>query len=80
MTVFVKRSEGSLLSLVSLRAKRFLVAALRSKEVADQPSFLFVLDAGKKFCAQPDDCLRLIERQTVVHLTAGEMLEQLFGV
>ena len=46
--------------LVSLTSNRFLVAALRSKEVADQPSFIFVLDAGKGFCAQPDDRLRLI--------------------
>ncbi len=47
--------------------------ALRSKEDANQPLFLFVLDAGEKFRAQPGDCLRLVEGHSVVHFTAGEM-------
>lgn len=49
------------------------VVELWSEEVSDQPLFLFILDAGKEFRAQPGDGFRLIERQAVVHLAAGKV-------
>ena len=78
VTVFVKISMAA----AGSEARRFLQfrgtpqrgsTPLRSKEVANQPLFLFILDAGKEFRAQPGDGFRLIKRQTIVHFTAGKM-------
>lgn len=59
--------DGFLMSLALSEA-----LFLREK-VADQTSFVFVLDAREKFCAQCLDCFRTIERHFGVDLAAAEM-------
>lgn len=43
------------------------------QEFADELSFLFVLDAGEKLCAQSGDCLWFIEWHLVIDFAARKM-------
>src|SRR5260370_475131 len=69
VTVFVKRRADD----PAQRCDMSRSAALRSKEVADQPLFFFIFDAREELGAESDDCLWLVERQTVVHFAVREM-------
>src|SRR5229473_71805 len=43
------------------------------EKFADQALFFLVFDAREKLCSELRDCLRLVERELVVHLTALKM-------
>lgn len=58
--------------LVRIQSTNVLGLRLTEK-LADQTLLLLVFDPSEEFCAQPGDCLSLVEWQLIVDFASGKM-------
>ena len=44
-----------------------------SEKLSNQTLLFFIFDSREQLCAEPGDCLRLVERQMVIDFASGKM-------